>query len=42
MDGLALGKTMQHDGRYLLVTNDWNLGPRRMLELYRSKDAVTL
>jgi len=40
MDGLALGKAMQHDGRYLLVTNDWNLGPRRMLELYRSQDAL--
>ena len=31
---------MQHDGRYLLVTNAWNLAPRRMLALYRSKDAV--
>ena len=40
MDGLALGKARQHAGRYLLVTNDWNLGPRRMLELYRSKDAL--
>jgi transposase len=39
-DGLALFKTMQHDGRYLLVTNDWHLAPRRMLELYRSKDAL--
>lgn len=40
IDGLALFKAMQHDGRYLLVTNDWHLGPRRMLELYRSKDAL--
>jgi len=40
MDRLALFKAMQHDGRYLLVTNDWNLAPRRMLELYRSKDAL--
>jgi len=40
VDRLALFKTMQHDGRYLLVTNDWQLGPRRMLELYRSKDAL--
>lgn len=40
MDGLALFKAMQHDGRYLLVTNDWNLAPRRMLALYRSKDAL--
>jgi transposase len=40
VDGLALFKAMQHDGRYLLVTNDWNLAPRRMLELYRSKDAL--
>lgn len=40
IDGLALFKAMQHDGRYLLVTNDWNLAPRRMLELYRSKDAL--
>jgi len=40
MDRLALCKAMQHDGRYLLVTNDWHLAPRRMLELYRSKDAL--
>jgi hypothetical protein len=37
VDRLALFKAMQHDGRYLLVTNDWHLAPRRMLELYRSK-----
>lgn len=40
VDRRALFKAMQHDGRYLLVTNDWQLGPRRMLELYRSKDAL--
>lgn len=40
VDRLALFKAMQHDGRYLLVTNDWQLGPQRMLELYRSKDAL--
>jgi hypothetical protein len=40
VDRLALFKAMQHDGRYLLVTNDWRLAPRRMLELYRSKDAL--
>lgn len=37
---LALWQAMQHDGRYLLVTNDFNLAPRRMLELYRSKDGL--
>ena len=31
---------MQRDGRYLLVTNDWSLSPRRMLALYREKDGV--
>ena len=40
LDRLALCKVIQHDGRYLLVTNDWRLAPRRMLELYRSKDAL--
>lgn len=40
LDRRALFKVMQHDGRYLLVTNDWRLAPRRMLELYRSKDAL--
>ncbi len=40
VDRLALFQAMQHDGRYLLVTNDWRLAPRRMLELYRSKDAL--
>jgi hypothetical protein len=40
VDRRALFTAMQHDGRYLLVTNDWHLAPRRMLELYRSKDAL--
>ncbi len=40
VDRLALFKAMQHDGRYLLVTNDRHLAPQRMLELYRSKDAL--
>ena len=31
---------MQRDGRYLLVTNDWNLSPHKMLALYRQKDGV--
>jgi hypothetical protein len=31
---------MQMDGRYLLVTNDWNLSPQEMLVLYRQKDGV--
>jgi hypothetical protein len=40
VDRLALFQAMQQDGRYLLVTNDWQLSPQRMLELYRSKDAL--
>jgi transposase len=40
VDGLALFQAMQHDGRYLLVTNDWQLAPARMLALYRSKDGL--
>jgi transposase len=35
-----LWHAMQRDGRYLLVTNDWNLSPRKMLALYRQKDGV--
>jgi hypothetical protein len=35
-----LWQTMQADGRYLLVTNDWNLSPHEMLTLYRQKDGV--
>jgi transposase len=37
---LPLWQAMQPDGRYLLVTNDWNLSPRKMLALYRQKDGV--
>jgi transposase len=40
IDRLALCQAMQRDGRYLLVTNDFNLAPRRMLALYRSKDGL--
>jgi transposase len=40
VDRLALFLAMQQDGRYLLVTNDWNLTADRMLELYRSKDGL--
>jgi transposase len=40
VDRRALFTAMQHDGRYLLVTNDWHLAPQRMLQLYRSKDAL--
>lgn len=36
----ALAVAMRADGRYLLVTNDPNLTPTRMLALYRDKDAV--
>jgi transposase len=35
-----LWQVMQRDGRYLLVTNDWNLSPQEMLGLYRQKDGV--
>jgi transposase len=35
-----LWQAMQRDGRYLLVTNDWNLSPRKILALYRQKDGV--
>jgi transposase len=40
VDRYALWRAMQHDGRYLLVTNDWSLSPQRMLALYRQKDGV--
>jgi len=40
VDRYALWQAMQRDGRYLLVTNDWSLSPRRMLALYRQKDSV--
>ena len=40
VDTDALWHTMQTDGRYLLVTNDWSLTPQRMFDLYRAKDGV--
>jgi hypothetical protein len=40
LDRYALWEADQHDGRYLLVTNDWSLSPKRMLTLYRQKDGV--
>jgi len=40
LDHYALWKADQHDGRYLLVTNDWSLSPQQMLALYRQKDGV--
>jgi transposase len=40
VDRYLLWQAMQRDGRYLLVTNDWNLSPRKMLALYRQKDGV--
>ena len=40
VDRYVLWQAMQRDGRYLLVTNDWSLSPRRMLTLYRQKDGV--
>ena len=36
----ALQSAMRADGRYLLVTNDAQLAPARMLELYRAKDGL--
>jgi transposase len=40
VDRYPLWQAMQRDGRYLLVTNDWTLSPRKMLNLYRQKDGV--
>ena len=40
VDSDSVRQAMQHDGRYLLVTNDWSLIPQRMLALYRQKDGV--
>jgi len=40
VDRDALAEAMRADGRYLLVTNDFGLTPRRMLALYRDKDTV--
>jgi transposase len=39
-DRHELWKADQRDGRYLLVTNDWSLSPKRMLALYRQKDGL--
>ena len=40
VDRDALAAAMRADGRYLLVTNDPNLTPTRMLGLYRDKDVL--
>lgn len=40
IDRAALTEAMTHDGRYLLVTNDWTLSAREILDLYRQKDDV--
>ena len=40
LDTFILFQTMQHDGRYLLVTNDWSLSPRQMFARYHQKDGV--
>jgi hypothetical protein len=40
VDTYRLWQTMQADGRYLLVTNDFSLGPAQMVALYRRKDGV--
>jgi hypothetical protein len=40
VDRYALWQTMERDGRYLLVTNDWSLSSKQMLALYRQKDGV--
>jgi transposase len=37
---LELWKANEKDGRYLLVTNDWSLSPKRMCALYHQKDGV--
>ena len=36
----ALAAAERHDGRYLLVTNDWSLSHQEMFRLYREKDGV--
>jgi len=38
IDRQALYQAEQKDGRYLLVTNDWNLSHHEMFQLYRQKD----
>lgn len=36
----VLAQAARLDGRYLLVTNDWNLSHHEMFRLYRAKDGV--
>jgi hypothetical protein len=36
----ALAAAERFDGRYLLVTNDWNMSHQEMFRLYREKDGV--
>ena len=38
VDNHLLWQAQQRDGRYLLVTNDWNLSHQEMFQLYRQKD----
>ena len=38
VDTYLLWQTEQRDGRYLLVTNDWQLSHQEMFQLYRQKD----
>jgi len=40
VDPDMLRQAMQRDGRYLLVTNDWSLTPRQILDIYHQKDGV--
>jgi transposase len=40
IDRYAMWQVSQRDGRYLLVTNDWSLSTRQMLDLYHQKDGV--
>jgi transposase len=40
IDRYSLWQASQRDGRYLLVTNDWSLSTRQMLDLYHQKDGV--
>lgn len=40
IDTDALWHMMEMDGRYLLVTNDFTLSLRQMIQLYRAKDGV--
>jgi transposase len=40
VDRSTLHQAMERDGRYLLVTNDWSLTPKKMLAHYHQKDGV--